>query len=74
MPDHTSTTIEGVDRVGRFDISVVRGGATPASEELWRGRANALAHWLVSEWRREREDDERARIEAEVNSERRAGA
>ena len=61
------------EAVGRFRMSIVREESTPASDELWNGRADALARWLVAEWMRERENPECVRIEAEVNSERRAG-
>jgi hypothetical protein len=75
MSDTTATTKapEG-EAVGRFRMSIVHGESTQASDELWDGRASALARWLVSEWMRERENPECVRIEAEVNSERRAGA
>ena len=74
MPDQASTATEGAEQVGRFRISVVRGEPMPETDALWQGRAIVLARWLVSEWKREREDAGRARIEPDVNSERGAGA
>jgi hypothetical protein len=49
-PDQTSTATTETEQIGRFRISVVRGEPTPESEELWNGRADALARWLIAQW------------------------
>jgi len=56
MPDTATTKPPHGEAVGRFRLCIVRGEATPASEELWNHRAHALGKWLVAEWHREQEE------------------
>ena len=49
MPDYPT---EGIERVGRFTMTVVRTEPTQESEERWSRRADALGRWLLAEWGR----------------------
>lgn len=42
------------ERVGQFDLAVVRAEPSPEAAARWARRAEALAAWLLSEWERER--------------------
>ena len=52
----TTATVEAPqgEVVGRFRMSVIRGESTPASDELWNSRADALAQWLIAQRQRRR--------------------
>jgi hypothetical protein len=55
MPASGSRT----EHVGRFQMTVVRAEPTQESEERWTRRADALAQWLLEQWRQEQVARER---------------
>ncbi|MFO8013923.1 MAG: hypothetical protein R6X20_11540 [Phycisphaerae bacterium] len=42
-----------VEHVGRFGLSVAKADPTPETAATWSRRAEALAAWLLAEWKRE---------------------
>jgi len=49
-----------VQHVGRFTLSVAPADPTPETTTKWSRRAEALAAWLLAEWKREQEGGQRA--------------
>lgn len=43
------------ERVGRFDMSVIRAELSPEAAERWARRAEVLARWLLAAWEKERQ-------------------
>jgi hypothetical protein len=51
---------DAMERVGRIDMRIGLGERTRESDERWARRSEALAAWLLDEWkRRQREIAER---------------
>lgn len=55
-----TVTLDATERVGKWEMRIARGDATPEAEERWNDRIDALTAWLLSEW--EREQAERAQV------------
>jgi len=42
-----------VEKVGKYEFTVRCGEATPESTARWEQRTDALAAWLMAQWKRE---------------------
>lgn len=42
-----------IERIGNFEFTVRPTEPTPEGRARWAARADALASWLLAEWRRE---------------------
>lgn len=48
--------LNATERVGMLELQVEFADPTPASEQRWEQRADALAAWLFAEWQRDRKE------------------
>lgn len=48
--------LNATERVGALELQVESADPTPASEQRWEQRADALAAWLFAEWQRDRKE------------------
>lgn len=48
-----TVTLDATERVGKWEMRIAHGDATPEGEERWNDRIDALTAWLLSEWERE---------------------
>ncbi len=46
-----------VERIGDFEFTARLTKPTPEGRTRWATRADALAAWLLAEWRRERREE-----------------
>ena len=51
-------TLETTGRVGQFAVAIVVAEPSDEVEERWAQRAEALAQWLLAEWRRQQAEPE----------------
>jgi hypothetical protein len=50
-PDKESAKF--VEKVGEWEFTLCAGEPTPESRARWENRADAIAAWLMAEWKRE---------------------